>query len=519
MKKLVIGILIPVIIIVGGAATLYFLISDSSNQQYQKTDKTTEVLMNEKMLMAFSDTKTSHHINFSLEQDDFNQAISLAYDKLDDSTKEYLKGAEIKIDGDVYHIYVYAQASIVKSKIDLSCKFSSDDENYYLKIDSLKVGKLSGMKWLATSILKNAISDDSLNSSFASAGIHMKADLNNDRFVYKKEDCKSDIISLMKKQMTDSSLSTSLVSSFLNMDLLSVDFTSKLQAIIDLEPLNKNEAFCHSDNMIDASKLNLDAQRDKVKTLLENGKIDLESSHPTTVFFYLLRGYEALDDSQKQYIDSIDLTSIGIKEVEKKIYAGYHPTSSDIKEVIQSSTLDGTLISSDGLLIKEELLNSYLQSQDILGYSYIIAGKKDNSYIVNYITVDNLYFDCLNSTSENMNMVIGMNVNGYETSLILENKKEKSLDYGLTLKNEQIYFGEKEVDDDLKTELYKLIKDNLPSSEFLTFDGNGTFSVNFEVYLSDYISLTGGKLALETTVVGDSLTDKNAGIRLKGKLA
>ena len=523
MKKLLIGILVPVVVIAGGAATLYFLLRDNSTMEYQKTDKSVETILNENLLTAFSETKDKHQIRYELSQDDFNQVLSLAYDGMDTSVKDYLKGMEIKIDGDVYHIYIYAKASILNSKIDLACKFSSDEENYYLRIESIKVGRISGLKWMATKILGNFLTDSQLNSMFSSAGIQMKADLSNDRFVYNRNDCKADLLKMVQKQMTDDSLLSSVVSSFMDMNLLSVDFTSKVQAIIDLEPLNTNDSFCHEENMLPSSSLNLEKHKEDVKKLLENGKIDLTSSHSQIVFNYLVRGYGSLSEEEKSYIDSVDLDLIGIPSAMKKTYAGYQPSAESVRQIVASGVTDGSLVSSDGLLIKEDSLNLYLQSQGLLGYSYLIDGKKDDSYIVNYVTVDNIYFDCMNKDSvETMNMVVGLNINGYETSVILENRKEASLDYGITLKNENMYFGTKEIPSDLKSELYTLIKDNLPSNEFLTFDGKGTFTIDFRGYLSDYLSIisstTGKTLKLDTSIEGTALTDESAGLRLKGAL-
>ncbi len=523
MKKLLLCILIPVLVVGGGAATVYFLLRDTSTMQYQKTEKTAETLMNENFLSAFNDTKESHHVTYEMSQDDFNQVLSLAYEKMDSSMKDYLKGMEIKIEGDLYHICLYAKASILQSKVDLSCRFSSDEENYYLTIESIKVGKLSGMKWLAKQILKNVFTDEQMNSMFRNYGIQMKADLNNDRFVYGKNDCRNDLVGLVKKNSGTSSFMNCMIQSFVDMDLLSVDFTNKMQAIIDLEPLNTNASFCNAENELDSGVLNLDVQKGYVKTLLENGSIDLESSHPQIVFDYLLKGYSSLADEQKSYIDSVDLTSIGISEETKKTHAGFGFSGQSVRQIVQSSALNSSLVSSDGILVSENSLNLYLWSQDILGNNYILSGKKDDSYIVNYIALDNVYIDCLGMDSkENMNMVLGVNVNGYETSIILENRKKENTDYGMTLQNENIYFGTKTISSELKKEIYSLIQKCLPENEFMTFDGNGTFTLDFKDYLSDYLSLisstTHKTLTLNTSLEGNSLVDTNAGLRLKGNL-
>ncbi len=524
MKKLLIGILIPVVILAGGATTLYFLVRDASSVSYQKTEMTTKEVMNKNLLSAFSTCKKDHNVSFEMSQDDFNQVLSMAYQDMDSSAKEYLKGLEIKIEGDVYHIYVYAKASILSTKIDMACKFSSDEDNYYLTVSSITVGHLSKLKSLAFSILKKAMSESQINASFSKAGISMKADFEKERFVYKKEECKNDLKTLIKKSMSENTLVSSAVNNLLDLNLLSIDFTSKLQALIDLEPLNTNANFCSQQNMLSEDSLNLEAQKEKIVSLLNAGIIDEESSHPTLVFNYLLRGYSSLEDNEKEYIDSLDLSSIGLSsKLQKQTYMGYQPEGADIKDAMIESMSDGSLLTEDGLLIKEKTLNDYLQAQGILGYSYLLTGKVDNSYVVDYITMDNAYFNLIKKENkEQMNMVIGLSINGYETSLVMENTKDQELDYGITLKNENIYYGTKTVQDDLKNEIYALVKENLPSNEFLTFDGKGTFTINFEGYLKDSIELLSKvqnkKLVLNTTIEGTSLDDSQAGLRIKGSL-
>jgi hypothetical protein len=56
----------------------------------------------------------------------------------------------------------------------------------------------------------------------------------------------------------------------------------------------------------------------------------------------------------------------------------------------------------------------------------------------------------------------------------------------------------------------------------LTFDGQGTFTVNFEGYLSNVTSTLatlGKTITLDSTIEGASMDDTNAGFRLKGNVA
>lgn len=521
MKKLLLGILIPVTVLVGGATTLFFLIRDTSQVQYQKTDLSSQEVFNRRIAESFSDTRESHAISFKMNQDDFNQIIALTYEGMNSSLKENLKGLEIKTEGQTYHIYVYAKASILSTKLDIACQFSQDEGNYYLTVSSIKAGALP-MKNITFLVLKNVLKEKEINDMFSNSGLSLKADYENKRFVYAKDDAKNDLLSLMKKSMTGNEWISSLTENLFEQELISLDFTSGLQARIDLEPLNANEAFCSSSNRIKEEDYPIEEYKENVITLLKNQTIDINDNHPDDVFTYLLRGYSYLNDSQKEYIDSLNLSSIGLEsDFEKKNHKGYVPSISyDIQGEIRSSVND---ITKDGILLKEESLNSYLQSQGILGYNYLFAVKEDSSYILNYIALDNAYFNLIKKDDkEQMNMILGVSINGYETTLVLENTKKESLSYGMTLENENIYFGTRGVNESLKNAIYSLIQTNLPSNEFLTFDGQGTFTVNFEGYLKEYIETVNTvlhkKLVLNSSIEGKDLEDKSSGIRLKGEL-
>ena len=522
MKKLLLGILIPVVILAGGATTLFFLVRDTSSPSYQKTSQSAEEVMNRVVSDAFVSTKENKKISFSMEQDDFNQLIALSFDSVDESVKKYVKGLEMKVDKDVYHIYCYAKASILDTKLDLACKFSEDENNYYLTVDSIKVGSLP-MKSIAFFALEKVMPASQMDAYFEQSGLTIKSDYSNKRFVYEKQNAKKDLLSILKRGMKGNELISSAVENIFDMNLLFVRFTSQLAVDIDLSPLETNSDFVDPDNIIGEEDFGLEKSKNDIKTLLESGIIDEKENHPSYVMDFLLKGYPSLKDDEKQYIDSLNLESIGITELTKKIYLGYQPDSIDIKESVLSSAIKGNLVGEEGILISEKSLNGYLQEQGILGYNYIFTSKQENSYAVNYIALDNAYFNLIEQGGkQQMNMVLGVNINGCETSLILENTKTEDLKYGMTLTNENIYFGTKKVSDSLRNNLYELIYDSLPQSEFLTFDGKGNFIINFEGYLKDYISTlentTKRTLKLSAAIEGTSIQDKNAGLRLKGEI-
>ena len=118
MKKLLIGLLVPVVIIVGGAATLYFLVRDNSQPTYVASDDTTEQVLNKKLFGAIKDTKTTHELNIDITQDDFNQILAHTHKSLGSDVKEYVKGLEISIQDNDYHIYFFVHTPVLDTKVD-----------------------------------------------------------------------------------------------------------------------------------------------------------------------------------------------------------------------------------------------------------------------------------------------------------------------------------------------------------------------------------------------------------------
>ena len=177
-------------------------------------------------------------------------------------------------------------------------------------------------------------------------------------------------------------------------------------------------------NMLQEEDMALEEKKDKVKRLLEENVIDMKDDHPQIAFSYLVKGYDGLSKEEKSYIDSISFASVGISDLAKKSYRGYQPSKADIQKTVLDAALDGSLVKSDGILIREDVLNDYLQSQGLLGYGYLMSYHAEEEYILNYITLDNCYFNLLDRNGkEEMDMVLGISINGYETSLVFENKK------------------------------------------------------------------------------------------------
>lgn len=529
MKKLLLSILIPVLVLGGLAGGAYYAISDSTVYPEPESSASLNDLMNQKMLHAFDSTHDSGKIEFSIDQDDFNSILYQAYQSMDDNTKKYLRGIRIEIDKKQYHVKFYCDISFVKTLVDLTCEFNSDDENFYLSIKDAKVGKITFLDDLAFLVLSNTVSDESLNSQFLSSGLHMKAELKNRRFIYSKQDAYADLNSLIQNSTSGDDMISAFSSMLLKENVLKIDSNDALKADISLEDFSTNGSFVDSGNDISPEELDLEKHRAEVIQLLDDEKInDSDVSLSKSVFDFLNCGYSSLSDSQKQMILSLDLESIGYKDDLSKIsYQGYRPKDPNIRDYfsLKDGTLkDVSLISENGLFLSEKMMNQYLRSQGIVGYSYVFQDQVKSHHTFHYVALDNAYFNLYEKDEQShMDLILQISVSGYDTTLILENVKKEDLSYGMTLENQNIYFGTELADEKMESFLYSLIQSYLPSNEFLTFDGNGLFTINFEGYLKEYLDLLSSSMipmefALSTSIEGNSVVDPNAGLRLFGKI-
>ncbi len=526
MKKLLIGIFVPVLILAGLAGGCYYAVYDGSSPSKPEGEIDLSSFSNQKLVHAFDSTKDTGKLSLNLTQKELDLLLNQSF--ASSAAKDYVRGVNISIDKSDYHIKVYCNASFLKTMVDLTCSFSSDEDNYYLTIKDAKIGKVTFLDDLAFTVLGNVMTDEQLNQQFSIAGLHMKAELKKRRIVYPIEDALLDLRTLLRESTSENEMVAVLSSLFVSKDVLSFRFEDELSVDASLASFHTNSDFVDSDNTIDTSLLDFSKSRLDVISLLDSGKIDTESEHEKTVFDFLNRGYLSLSDSQKEYIDSADLSSIGYSDkIQKSLHNGYRPADPDIENyfaVSGTGLSNPSLLNEEGLLLKESLINQYLHSQGIVGYSYVFSCKEDGKYDVQYVAIDNAYFNFYTKNDiEHMDLVLSLDVSGYDTTLVLENTKSQSLPYGMKVKNENIYFGTSQADESVKSFAYHLIQDYLPENEFLTFDGNDSFVLNFEGYLKDYLSLVntllpGKSFSLDSRIEGKSLTDKDSGLRLSGSL-
>ena len=143
-----------------------------------------------------------------------------------------------------------------------------------------------------------------------------------------------------------------------------------------------------------------------------------------SIFNYLLKGYAALSPSDKARIDNINWRCLGdlfdYDHYEGIQLSGNTVDSFAASQIEALKSREPTYFLSDTgfdlITIDEVTLNNYMRSTGVIGYNFIIGSETAEGYKTSYICVDNLYTNIYNDHSE---FVIGLNLNGLETSMIL----------------------------------------------------------------------------------------------------
>lgn len=524
MKHLLLKIIIVAGIVVAVPAGLFYgLLYENNDTSYFAKDESfdNDHFVTAKMVHAFDDTKSKEKISFSITEDDLNQILYRACETaFPNNMHKQLKGMQIQIKDDQYVFNVdLTPISIFSTRLQLVAKLEETEDEFVFHLTDVKIGKLGNIKSIALSTTTTTssyfVNDEFVMNTFASCGLTIECSLSDSILTYKKADLANDMKSILGDDSSSASLYTGIISDLVSSDILDVDFYSSksLSFDLDLNPLHTNETYVTEDKNL--TDFTIEKYRNNLKTLLDEGSIDNTNQHDTYAFSYLINGYNALSDEEKAYIDSIDMSCIGIKDT--KNYQGYyHPTSTMTVEKTIKNNLTGLL--NSGIAIDEDVVNDYIKTTALIGTGYALTykGPSDTEYDVNYIALDNAYVNFLN---DKMYMTLGLNMNGYETSLILDTSKKAETQYGLVLSTDKVYYGTHEINEDLKAQIFLLLDDAFVDSRWLEFDGsNGEFTIDFSYFLSDYLGSLKNKTSINVSLNGENL-NSDGYMLIKGSLS
>lgn len=459
-------------------------------------------------------TTPSGKLQVGLTQDTLNQLI---YNAIQPQLQKPVNKVYVQIEDGKYVFYAELDIPMLKTRAKIVTDLAFDDANkalvdrtLYFNIEALKVGSLD-VTGIAESYLSKNMDLSSLNATFAQNGISATFDPDRWRIAYPVKAMIADAekkVSGNEKDLVDALVSTALAN-----DLLAIEpeTDSGIQASLDLSGMAQNADRLTKDK---DTNVDLTPASQALATLL-NAQI-VTPGDATLVFQYLVRGWANSGSNTQAIVGNLDLASVGIPD--PKAYAGLLPDIGkgfDFKKaLVDQLTFDvnhPTAVAKLG----EDDLRSLIYQGGFLGYSYPILAQNDSGYRVSYVSIDDAYVNLLDGKLE---LVFGIDVNGFETYLIADMTKTSYQNHALTLSIDDFYLGNYRLSGEVSDYLVGLFHEAIGTNEYLKIDtANKALVVDFNSaidsaiasspegeairpYLSDDVDLIGADLAANGTI-------------------
>ena len=223
---------------------------------------------------------------------------------------------------------------------------------------------------------------------------------------------------------------------------------------MDLKSLKTNEYVTDDAEHIKVQHDDVGTQcRDKLVQLVNENQFDQSDqkvfgNNLKIVFSYLFSGgYDKLNEDSKALIDSIDFTTVGITD--KEAYEGFGLNNSD--SYLNDKMKEGLLTFDDledkkteVTILNEKDLNNYIAGRNVIGFTTLMHRQTEESYKINYMTVDNFYSNIYHDGDEQIaEFVCKININGYPTSLTFVSTADVGNDsIVFTIKDDGVKYGE-----------------------------------------------------------------------------
>ena len=195
-----------------------------------------------------------------------------------------------------------------------------------------------------------------------------------------------------------------------------------------------------------------------------------KEANKTDIFYYLFNGYEKCNAEQKAVIDSLDFSSIA--PFDKATYKGFELGGVQLGEKVSAlftdvnahpaSYFQNLAVGFNMLTINETDINSFIQGSNVLGFNFVFDSEINGVYKTSYICLDNFY---CNIYDEHVEFVVGLNMNGYETTIILStefntaNSKANfaTNEFAMAFDISGVKFGSIEMPESVYTQLFDLL--------------------------------------------------------------
>lgn len=523
--RIALGLGIPLVIIGLLIGSVFVVFGDNNDTDFVGVDNysTTQVVRNI-VTKSLGNAEQLKEMEIRFGEEDFNQIFyNVSKDVIPEEAKNYLDKLYVEFNNDGINFYLNAHAFGFKTRLVIATKIENGQvdgkDAIILNIQKISVGMVDFFDLI---MKLNTVNNSMLESLFKSSGLSFKADLANKRLYYLEESISNDLNSLLGGS---SSLVGSMISHFQSAGLVNLICSRYgFGAKINLQPLETNSTYIGSEfhkNLVDIHSKDA---KSKIYDLLVSHIIDFDNV--SDVFGYLTNGYSSLNDEQKAYIDTLDLSSIDIYI--NSAYEGYRHTVEEedkIENIVASQIAMNVpaCISNPGvenkiISISEYDIDNYLASTSLIGTSYVLASKSTTGvYNVSYIDIDNFYS---NIVKDHIYYVVGININGLDTRLIVDTKLNNEVDepYNLSFNIDNIYYGETIADQKLSNTIINMMGDAINGiGEWVNFSAE-TKTIEINVQNLAYSNPTYGEvlrnLGESRTELSDTLLDEEGSINI-----
>ena len=160
--------------------------------------------------------------------------------------------------------------------------------------------------------------------------------------------------------------------------------------------------------------------------------------------------------------------------------------------------------------LSEHDINAYIKGRNVVGYSSLLHRQTDESYKINFISMDNFYTNIYQNDKQVAEFVGKINVNGYHTSLTFSSTVHDSIENNkLNFKVDEVKYGSMGAES-LKKELFSIIEGALAGGDkSIAVDlNNYTMSFDFNAVLTEAKKQIKDGLAAKGKVYTDDQIDE-----------
>lgn len=491
--KWLIGIIFTLLLIVAIVIGLayYFLYDKTDGTSNADKTRSNSEVMNEVMAKGFDNISATKMAKYSFTKADLDQLLYLNIDN-NKLVSGVFEKSYVEINGSNYKFYVQAKYWIAKTRICIDTTLTTDKDNrqFVFTINDIMVGKIKGAYKILDMFASKYISNDNLNSLFASMGFHMTTDLSINKITYSFDNMSKDITNLIGTSSELGTTLTPIVSFLFENNLIGTDDTSNdLSFYIDFADTASNSTYMDASQISKTNgNLTLGDIPSNVNALINDGNITSDNSN--LVFTYLVKGYSAMTDDEKNTIASLNLPSSVLGNKKYDEYEGIvksKEVSSIYVETAKNLSVNGTM--SDNTLaytyLTESYLNSALSYYGLVGTSMVMNGTIEGKSHLTYIVIDDIY---TNIVDDHIYYIIRLNINGYLTSLIYSTVLDTydASNFTFSFKQENIYLGTLKANDGLADVFFKYLSqamDDITSNDsnwIALNDANKTINFNMK---------------------------------------